>query len=221
MRLQRAHVILLAAQLLLAGLAFGQSYKVENAGAPAGGQLPPALQNALDSQGAKVENDQGGTLLEVWFAKTVTTNSSANPSSDYLYPSLTEGEFIGVLHFASPGADFRGQAIKPGFYTLRYGLIPQDGNHMGVSPTRDVLVLCLAAADTDLGANLKFDDLVKLSRQAAGTPHPAFLVGAPVNGSNFPAVAKDDQDHWNLQVKLHGSSGDLPFAFTLVGKWQG
>jgi hypothetical protein len=160
-------------------------------------------------------------LLEVWFAKTVATNSSASSSSDYLYPYLTEGEFLGVLHFSSPGADFRGQPIKPGFYTLRYGLIPQDGNHMGVNPTRDVLVLCPAAADTDLSADLKFDDLVKLSRLAAGTPHPAFLVGAPVNGTTFPAVAKDDQDHWNLQVKLHGSSGDLPFAFTVVGKWQG
>ena len=221
MRLHRAHVILLAAQLLLASATFAQSYKVESAAAPTAGQLPAPLQSALDSQGAKVENDQGGTLLEVWFAKTVATNSSASPSSDYLYPSLTNGEFIGVLHFTGAGADFRGQAIKPGFYTIRYGLIPQDGNHMGVNPTRDVLVLCPAAADTDLGANLKFDDLVKLSRQAAGTPHPAFLVAAPVNGSSFPGVAKDDQDHWNLQVKLHGSSGDLPFAVTVVGKWQG
>lgn len=221
MRLHRAHVILLAAQLLLASLAFGQTYKVETAGAPAAGQLPQPLQDALGAQGAKVVNDQGATLLEAWFAKTVATNSSASPSSDYLYPSLTDGEFVGVLHFSSAGADFRGQAIKPGFYTLRYGLIPQDGNHMGVNPTRDVLVLCPVAADTNLSANLKFDDLVKLSRQAAGTPHPAFLVGAPVNGSAFPAVAKDDQDHWNLQVKLHGSSGDLPFAFTVVGKWQG
>jgi hypothetical protein len=221
MRLHRAHVVLLAVQLLLASLAFGQTYKVENAGAPAAGQFPQPLQNALESQGAKVENGQGGTLLEVWFAKTVATNSTASSSSDYLYPYLTEGEFLGVLHFSSPGADFRGQPIKPGFYTLRYGLIPQDGNHMGVNPTRDVLVLCPAAADTDLSADLKFDDLVKLSRQASGTPHPAFLVGAPVNGRTFPAVAKDDQDHWNLQVKLHGSSGDLPFAFTVVGKWQG
>jgi len=221
MRVHRAHVILLAAQFLLAGLAFGQTYKVQNAGAPAAGQIPQPLQNALESQGVKVQSDQGGPLLEVWFAKTVAANSSASPSSDFAYPSLTEGEFLGVLHFPGPGADFRGQAIKPGFYTLRYGLIPQDGNHMGVNPTRDVLVLCPAAADTDLGANLKFDDLIKLSRQASGTPHPAFLVGAGVNGTTFPDVSKDDQDHWNLQMKLHGSNGDLPLAFTVVGKWQG
>jgi hypothetical protein len=221
MKLHRAHVMILASQLLLAGMAFGQTYKVENAGAPPAAQLSKPLQDALESQGTRVVNDQGGTLLEVWFGKTLPANPNASPSSDFIYPSLSEGEFVGVLHFPSAGADFRGQAIKPGFYTLRYGLIPQDGNHMGVNPTRDVLVLCPAAADTNLDTALKFDDLVKLSRQAAGTPHPAFLVGASVNGTTFPAVAKDDQDHWNLQVKLRSSNGDLPFAFTVVGKWQG
>ena len=92
---------------------------------------------------------------------------------------------------------------------------------MGVNPTRDVVVFCPAAADTDPAKVLKFDDLVKLSRQASGTPHPGFLVGVAVSGNTFPAVVKDDQNHWDLQMKLHGSSGDLPFAFTVVGKWEG
>jgi hypothetical protein len=179
------------------------------------------LQDALESQGARVVSGQGGTLLEVWLAKTVPTSSSPSASSDFLYGSLSEGVFLGVLHFPTQGADFRGQAIKPGFYTLRYGLIPQDGNHMGVNPTRDVLVLCPVAADSDLGRALKFDELVKLGRQSSGAPHPGILVGAPVNGDSFPAVVKDDQGRWNLQVKVHGSSGDLPFAFTVVGKWEG
>ena len=221
MKLHRAHALILASQLVLASMALGQTYKVENVGAPPADQLSKPLQDALESQGTRVLNDQGGTLLEVWLAKPVPTNPSASPSSDFLYPSLSEGEFIGVLHFPTPGADFRGQVIKPGFYTLRYGLIPQDGNHMGVNPTRDVLVLCPAAVDTDPGKALKFDDLVKLSRQASGTPHPGFLVAAAVNGNTFPSVVKDDQDHWNLQVKVQGSSGDLPFAFTVAGKWQG
>jgi hypothetical protein len=92
---------------------------------------------------------------------------------------------------------------------------------MGVNPTRDALILSPVAVDKDFGTSLKFDDLVKLGRQASGTPHPGFLLGAPVNGDSFPAVVKDDQGHWNLQVKVHGSSGDLPFAFTVVGKWEG
>jgi hypothetical protein len=221
MKLYRAQVMILASQLVLAGMAFGQTYKVENAGAPPAADLPKASQVALESQGARVVNDQGGTLLEVWLARTVPTSSTASGSSDFLYGSLSEGVFLGVLHFPAQGSDFRGQAIKPGFYTLRYGLIPQDGNHMGVNPTRDTLILCPVAADNDLGTALKFDDLVKLGRQSSGTPHPAVLVAAPVNGDSFPAVVKDDQGHWNLQVKIHGSNGDLPFAFTVVGKWEG
>jgi hypothetical protein len=221
MKKYRAQVLILASQLVLASTAYAQTYKVENAGPPPVAGLSKPLQDALESQGTRVVNDQGGTLLEVWLRKSVPTNPSASSSSDFLYPSLSEGVFFGVLHFPSQEADFRGQAIKPGFYTFRYGLIPQDGNHMGVNPTRDVLILCPVAVDNDLAATLKFDDLVKLGRQASGTPHPAFLLGAPVNGDSFPGMVKDDQGHWNLQVKVHGSGGDLPIAFTVVGKWEG
>ena len=220
MKLHRARLLILASLLVLTGTVFGQTYKVENAGAPPVADLPKPLQDALESQGTRVLNDQGGTLLEVWLRKSVPTSSSAGGSSDLLYGPLDEGVFLGVLRFPNQGADFRGQSIKPGLYTLRYALIPQDGNHMGVSPTRDALILCPVAADTDFGTALRFDDLVKLGRESSGTPHPGFLVGAPVNGDGFPAVVKDDQGHWNLQMKAHGSSGDLPIAFTVVGKWQ-
>jgi len=221
MKLHRGQVLILASQLVLASMAFGQTYKVESAGAPPVADLSKPLQDALESQGTRVVNDQGGTLLEVWLRKSVPTNPSASASSDFLYPFLSEGVFLGVLHFPGQGADFRGQAIKPGFYTLRYGLIPQDGNHMGVNPTRDVLILCPVAVDNDLATALKYDDLVKLGRQSSGTAHPGILVAAPVNGDGFPAVVKDDQGHWNLQVKIHGSGGDLPIALTVVGKWEG
>jgi hypothetical protein len=92
---------------------------------------------------------------------------------------------------------------------------------MGVNPTRDAFVLGPVAADQDPDKTLSFDDLMKLSRQASGTPHPGFLVGAPVSGDAFPSVAKDDSGHWNLQIKGHGKSGDLPLACTVVGKWEG
>jgi hypothetical protein len=220
MKLHRAQMLILASQLVLASMAFGQTYKVENAGAPPAADLSKPLQDALESQGTRMVNDQGGTLLEIWLRKSVPTSSSGG-SPDFLYGSLSAGEFLGVLHFPSQGADFRGQTIKPGFYTLRYGLIPQDGNHMGVNPTRDAFILCPAAVDNDLSTVLKFDDLVKLGRQSSGTPHPNFLVGAPVSGDSFPAVIKDDQGRWDLQVKIHGSAGDLPVAFTVVGKWEG
>lgn len=220
MKIHRTLAYLVAVPLLWAATALGQ-YKAESIGAPASPDVPKPLQDLLDSQGTRVVDAQGSTLCEIWLRKTVPANPNPSNSSDILYGALAEGTFLGLLHFPAQAADFRGQAIKPGYYTLRYALIPQDGNHMGVNPYRDTLVLGPVAADTNLETALKFEGLVKLSRQASGTPHPALLVLGQVNGDSFPSVVKDDEEHWNVQVKLHGQNGDIPFAITVVGKWEG
>jgi hypothetical protein len=221
MKLHRVLGLVLAVQFSVVLSAFGQgSYKAEAIGA-APADVPAAILATLDAQGVRVTNDQGATLCEVWLRKPLPTNSSPNTSSDVLFGALTEGAFLGVLHFPNAATDFRSQTIKPGFYTLRYALIPQDGNHMGVNPTRDTFVLGPVSADPGPDKTLSFDDLVKLSRQASGTPHPGLLVGVPASGSSFPSVAKDDSGNWDLQIKGHGASGDLPLAFTVAGHWQG
>jgi hypothetical protein len=221
MKVHRVFGLILAIQLLAALSAFGQgNYKAEAIGA-APADVPAALQSMLDSQGVRVSNDQGATLCEVWLRKTLPTSASPNTSSDVLFGGLTVGAFLGVLHFPNATPDFRSQTIKPGFYTLRYELIPQDGNHMGVNPYRDAFVLAPVSADKDPDKTLSFEDVVKLSVQASGTPHPGFLVGAQVSGDSFPSVAKDDSGNWNVQMKGHGQSADLPLAFTVVGHWQG
>jgi hypothetical protein len=219
MNLHRKLTYLVAVSLLCAATALGQ-YKAESVSASASPDIPKSLQDLLDLQGTRVVDGQGSTLCEIWLRKAVPANPSPSNSSDTLYGALAEGTFLGVLHFPARGADFRGQAIKPGYYTLRYALIPQDGNHMGVNPYRDTLVLGPVAADTAPDTALKFEGLVKLSQQASGTPHPALLVMGQVNGDSFPSVVKDDQGHWNLQVKLHGQNGDVPVAVTVVGKWE-
>jgi hypothetical protein len=129
---------------------------------------------------------------------------------------------VGVLHFPGQGADFRGHPVKAGYYALRYALIPQDGAHMGVFPTRDALHLTPVATDTELGQALKYDDMVKLGQQVSGVPHPAFLVMSAVQeGGAFPSVVKDDEGHWNVQLKVQGKNGELPIGITVVGKWAG
>jgi hypothetical protein len=221
MKLHRVLGLVLAIQFSAVLSAFGQgSYKAEAIGA-APADIPAPIQGTLDAQGVRVSSDRGATLCEVWLRKALPTSSHPNTASDVLFGALAEGAFLGVLHFPNAATDFRSQTIKAGFYTLRYELIPQDGNHMGVNPSRDAFVLAPVAADQDPDKTLSFDDLVKLSRQASGTPHPGFLVGAPASGESFPSVAKDDSGNWNLQIKGHGKSADLPLAITVVGHWQG
>ncbi len=220
MKLHRVLGVLLAIQFCVVMNAFGQGYKATEIGA-APADVPAAIESVLDSQGVRVTNGQGATICEVWMRKDLPSSANPNTSPDVMFGTLPEGAFLGVVHFPSGTSDFRSQTIKAGFYTLRYGLIPQDGNHMGVNPSRDAFVMGPIAADPGPDKVLAFDDLVKLSRQASGTPHPGFLVGAPPSGNTFPAVTKDDAGDWNLQIKGHASSGDLPLGFTIVGHWQG
>jgi hypothetical protein len=211
----------LAACLFFALSAFGQgNYRVEAIGTPAASDVPKALLDALEAQGTRLAGDQG-VMCEVWLRKAVPLKA-AGDSGEVLYGALNNGTVLGVLRFPSAAADFRGQPIKPGYYVMRYALIPQDGSHMGVFATRDAVVLSPVASGTEIEKDLSFEDMVKLSRLASGTPHPAFLVMSPVSeGQSFPSVVKDDQEHWNLQLKVKGQSGELPIAITLVGKWEG
>lgn len=223
--MKRLHVsgLILAVQFLfsIAALAEG-GYKAEAVGAPPASDLPKPLAEMLQPEGSRLVDEHGQTLGEVWLRKEIPTRAGAGGSAEILYGSLAVGTFVGAIHFPEQAADYRGQTIKPGFYALRYALIPQDGNHMGVNPSRDALLLTPAAADTQLDKALSFEEMVKLSRQASGTPHPGLLILAPASGGdNFPAASKDDLGHWNLQVKGRGSNGDFPIAITLVGKWEG
>jgi len=211
----------LALELLGVTLAWSQgAYKIGTAPLSAASDLPKALQSALQPQGERLVDGKGAAISELWFSKSVPAQAGANSSGDVLYGGLSMGEFVGVLHFPNAGSDFRGQSIKPGYYTMRYALIPQDGNHMGVSPNRDFILLSPIAADTDPTKTVGFNDLVKLSKQASGTNHPAVFSLASPNAQNFPSVGQDDQGHWMVQVKLPTSSGELPFAMILVGQAQ-
>lgn len=137
------------------------------------------------------------------------------------------GELVGVISFPKAVTDYRGQSIKAGTYTLRYALIPQDGNHMGVSSYRDFLLLIPVADDTNPSQNMTFDQVVKASRLTAGTGHPAVMMLDQVNqgSAKFPAAVQDDQGNWALDVKLdvsqNGQTQQMPFAMVLVGHYQG
>lgn len=225
-RFVRSHWIL-AVALLAALPAFAQGdYKGEALSSPAPADVPKALQDALQAQGARLLDAQGKPLGEIWLAKAIAGQASSG-SGDVIYGSIAQGAFVGVLHYPGSGSDFRGQSIKSGYYSLRYDLIPQDGNHMGVSQYRDFLLLVPVAQDTDPTKPLKFEDVVKLSRAASGTGHPSVLSLDPADSApgSLPGAFKDDSGNWAIaaktQVQAGGATKDLTMAIVLVGKYQG
>jgi hypothetical protein len=149
-------LLLLAASTLAAP-------KVETVGPCTDSTVPDSVKRALALTGYRVTLDDGSPL-DVWPAAQVQT--SDKPREDATYP-LAPSLFVGIIHFAKNARDARGNAIAAGTYTLRYELQPNDGNHLGTSPTRDFLLLVPVAADTNPAQSYSFDQLVRLSEQKA------------------------------------------------------
>jgi hypothetical protein len=225
MKPTRVRSLNLAVLMLTASLAWAQSsYKVAPASLPGSSDVPQPVLAALESQGESFQDSSGNAICQVWFRKDVPVVKSTSSSADVIYGGMSMGELVGLIHFPKKATDYRGQAIKPGYYTLRYALIPQDGNHMGVSNYRDFLLMIPVADDTQPSQDLSFENVVKQSRKAAGTGHPAVLMLDPAHKSSaFPGAVADDQGDWTLQVKLdtNGQPAQLPFAVVLVGQYQG
>ena len=147
-----------------------------------------------------------GAYCELWLRKTIPDAKKGGGGS--LAPGLAVSAMVGVIQFAAAATDFRGQAIKPGFYTLRYALQPSDGAHMGTSEYFDFLLVVPAADDPDPDALFPLAGLLDLSRKATGTRHPGVFSLTKPSGTTFPTVTTNDQGHVVLQLK----------AFALVVK---
>ena len=151
---------------------FAAAPQVERIGALTVPGASAALKQAVEDKGYRITLD-GGWTAEFWFAKQLKTAAKNVPGA--LYSELTNAEFVGVVNLPKGMADFRGQAIPAGVYTLRYQLLPQDGNHMGVAPNPDFLLAIPLASDPNPEQGYLYKKLVTLSAKTTGTNHPAVI----------------------------------------------
>ena len=189
-------------------LVFAQ-YKMEPAGAPPA-DLPFA--STLQPQGFKILDGGGSVYCEVWFRAHVPTGPKS--TDDAVTLSIPQGTLLGVIRFAGPAQDRRGQSLKTGVYTLRYSQYPVNGDHQGVAPQRDFALLVPVADDKDPNATPGFDALVAMSTKASGTPHPAVLSIWGGSADKYPNFSKQNDHDWVLDAKL----GDIGFSIILIGK---
>jgi len=191
--------------------------KVEAIGAFAGTAASESIKKALDPKGYRITLPGGSVLCEIWLRNGMTTGK--NDAQGAAYTSLIDSALIAVITFPQQATDFRKQAIKPGTYTLRYAVHPQDGNHLGISPIRDFLLLVPIALDQDPTTKYKFEELTALSKKASGTNHPCVMSLVSAEGiSNWPSVVEDEYAHLVFAAKLKTEAGgELPIAFVVKG----
>jgi hypothetical protein len=195
---------------LFAFCAFGQQYKSAPAGAPPS-DIPASVASALDPNGTKITKEDGSAVLEIWLRKGAPAGTG-NSGDAIALPSIPTGAFLGVIKLEAKGEDRRGQPLQPGIYTLRYVLMPSNGDHLGAAPQRDFAAIIPAADDKDPNAAADTDAVVKMSNKASGTAHPAIL--GITSGSGTAGFAKEADHDWTLNAKM----GDLPVAIILLGR---
>ena len=208
--------IVFSTLLLFVQPSAGQADNVEAIGPPSDPSISPTTVQALDPKGYRIVPGPGSAAIELWFCKEIS--AQVKPANrDAIYDRLAETTLIGVLHFTKNANDYRGQPVAAGYYSLRYALMPNDANHLGVAPGRDFLLLVPIGIDP-IKAAPSVQELMVLSRQA-GSRHPAplSLVSAPNDGSK-PTLTRDDQGDVIFTASIHLSGGEeLPIAVIVKG----
>src|SRR5829696_1917482 len=87
-----------------------------------------------------VRASAGPVTLTFWFVKDLPAST---------WSAIKEGTLIGAAKIDKDFRDIRGRVVKAGTFTVRYGIQPANGDHLGVSPFRELLLLSPAALDSD------------------------------------------------------------------------
>jgi len=179
-------------------------------------QIAPAIAALLQQSGIKAL--VGGATLDIWWAQAIALTADGPGWS-----SVESGTLVGAMRVSGSYKEIRGKVVAPGVYTLRYGLQPQNGDHLGISTFREFLVVSPAAVDTDPKV-LGFDGVVALSKQVIGTSHPAGMSIDPPEDAPGALLStyKNESGHDGLVFEVPRSldgkaAGTVKFGLIVSG----
>lgn len=168
-------------------------------GEPLPEAVPEATRGMVAQEGVSVQSGDAA-VVRFWMR---TAPFDGDPASGFgvRFDNIPEGAFLGVVEFPDRGSDFREQAVPPGVYTIRFGLHPEDGNHMGVAPSRDFALLAPVDKDLEVAKNYDFDGAVQLSADV-GNPHPTVARLELPEADAGPNLWENDYEHWILDIAV-------------------
>jgi hypothetical protein len=198
--------------LLISVSAFAQTPAVAKHSDPPPSELADAVKAALASGGQTVTI--GAKTLQFWWV-----SSLALTGADAGWASVAEGSLVGVVRLSAGHNEIRGKTIKPGVYTLRLGLQPADGNHLGTTPNPEFLLIAPAAVDKS-AAPLGHDGAIKEAMETAGSHPASWLINPPVSTAAPMSTYKNELGLTGIVFEVPTAKGTLRFGLILVGDIQ-
>jgi len=215
------HLACLVACILLGARGYAQDLTVSKEPAPLPTEIAEAIRTLLQPEGTVVI--RGDNRLELWWVKSLPLDTT--PAAQPSWSNVPDGALVGAVRMDKGLTDIRGVAIKPGVYTLRFAQQPQNGDHMGVSPYREFLLVA-PVADDQTPDPAGFKGAVALAKKTVGKSHPAALaLDPPTAAEPSGTVTTNDDGHkgvvFTVPVTLQGkAAGALSFGVTLIGQYE-
>ncbi len=177
---------------------------------------PPAELNAVIAAAlapGSVTVKSGDVQLELWWVKAIALTKA--PEAAPAWGDVGDGTLVGAIRVSAPWSDIRGYVVRPGVYTLRYARQPANGDHLGVSPNREFLLMSPAAVDTTPDP-VGYKGAVDLSKQTVRRAHPSALsLDPPMATATSLSPVKTDLDLEGIVFSVPTSAGP-PLTFGLI-----
>jgi len=185
-------------------------------------ELSDAVRKAMGTTAIRLLDAKKELIAEVWLAKEPAVKATAEQIKNGLtYREMPQSTVIGAVRIAKAMTDYKKQKIPVGVYTIRLGIQPADGDHMGTAPYNEFGLLCPATDDTKLDL-MEAKELRELSAKTTDN-HPGVFVLFPADkdAADKPKLESKPGGHWVLFVKLPVKAGDkkatLPLGINLIG----
>jgi len=208
-----------------------EPYYIDSANLRSSSAVPQSLVDGLKQQGWVLYTESNGLreeICEIFLAKTVETQSAKPASSRMKYGRLKPGVLVGVVHLLPEAiedysAESHDQKLKPGYYTMRYAVMPAGTYEHGVE-LGDFVVLSPVSMDRDPARILKPEALAQLGASSTGTDTPATmaLVASDTGTQKFPNVTMDDAGTCTFHARLQfaptkgSASTELEIAIVML-----
>lgn len=185
-------------------------------------ELKDTIRSLLSDEALVVRDAKDVVMSTMWFRKEIPAKATAQQVKNGLtYREIEQSTLVGALQLPAKWIDYRKQEIPKGVYTLRFGMQPQDGDHMGTAPHNEFCLLCPADKDTT-PALMAVKALHELSATSHGATHPAVLLLFPnPKPEDTPKVISKGKGIFVANLKrtlvAAGEKTTLGFGLTVAG----
>lgn len=201
------------------------TYSIKTAKTKVPKEVKKPIASLLSDTAVELHSGKGDLLAEIWIRQSIPVKATEDQVAKGLpYQALQQTMILGLMRIHKPLGDYRDQKPKKGIYTMRLGVQPMDGDHMGTAPFASFVILTPIVFDEGK-PTVDVEDLLERSTKASGTGHPSIWLLFPVTKAELakaPQLNKKLGNHqvinFKSDVTINGKKkGTLGIGITLVG----